>query len=169
MRAALTVLVGSLLGSGILMASRPLSARLMEEPKPIVAEGASFSEPAKWVRLTPDKPKMKGWFISPDSDRKAPMAMIKVDVGKPVNADLHAMAEAMARNWHGRVLDEKTSLDGVEALRVRVDQPGPGLRPVEGVVALRGGKLYLLMGGAVPGRSVADQVEEVRKGWRWVK
>lgn len=136
---------------------------------PILAEGASFSEPKGWTRSTPDKVKTKGMFISPDSDRKVALkAMIIVDIGKPAEPSLQATAEGMARDWGGKILDEKTSLDGVEALRIRVDTPGPGLRPIEGVLTMKDGKLYMLMGGAIPGRSILEQVEEVRKGWKWV-
>jgi hypothetical protein len=91
-----------------------------------------------------------------------------VDTGKPTDASLASTAEKPARAWGGEVLEEKTTLDGVEALRVRVRKPGKGLRPVEGVVAMRNGRLYMLMGGAVPGESVVDPVEEVRKGWKWI-
>ena len=37
--------------SSLLTWLQPLGARPSDEPKPIVAEGASFSEPAGWVRL----------------------------------------------------------------------------------------------------------------------
>ena len=161
-------LVGLAIACGSLLACPwDSTASAKDKTGPIVAEGASFSEPAGWTRLAPDKPKTKGWFISPDSEHKAPRAMILIDIGKPVDADLRATAESMARDWGGKVLDEKTTLDGVEAIRVRVAKPGTGLRPVEGVLAAKGGKMYLIMGGAIPGRSVVDPVEEVRKGWKW--
>jgi hypothetical protein len=170
MRSLIAILVrAALFFGGLLACSLSSAASSLDKPKPIVADGASFTEPTGWVRLTPDKAKTKGWFISPDSNRSAPELMIMVDIGKPTDPTLRATAEGMARSWGGRVLDEKTSLDGVEALRVRVEKPGRGLRPVEGVVAMKEGRLYLLMGGAVPGRKVADQVEEVRKGWKWIK
>lgn len=139
------------------------------EQKPIVADGASFSEPAGWVRLKPDKKKTKGWFINSDSDRRSPKAMIMVDTGKAANPNLRETAEKMAADWGGTVLEESTTLDGVEALRVRVSKPGGGLRPVEGVAAIRNGRLYLVMGGTVPGRSIVDEVEEVRTSWKWIK
>lgn len=136
----------------------------------ISAGGASFSEPKGWTRATPDKPKTKGYFLSADSNpRVALNAIIMVDIGKPAEASLKAIAEKTARDWGGKIVEGKTTLDGVEALRVRVEKRGPGLRPLEGVLALKDGKLYMLMGGAVPGRTVLDEVEEVRKGWKWVK
>ena len=139
------------------------------ETGPIVAGGASFSEPKGWSRGTPSKPKTKGYFLSPDSNpRVALNAIIMIDIGEPSEGSLQATAEKTARDWGGKLLDEKTTLDGAEALRVRVENPGPGLRPLEGVLAMKGGKLYMLMGGAVPGRSVIEPVEEVRKGWKWV-
>jgi hypothetical protein len=147
-----------------------LSAAQTSNPiAPIVADGASFSEPKGWTRLAPDKPKTKGWFISPDSDRAAPKLMIMVDVGKPVDPSIASTAEKMARNWGGTVLKEKTTLDGVEAIRVRSERPRSSIQPVEAVIAVRGDKLYMLMGGAISGRSVVEPVEEVRKSWKWTE
>ncbi len=160
-----------LLATGIvpLVFSRPSVAQSSDAKEPILADSASFSEPKGWIRLKPDKAKTKGWFISPDSDRAAPKSMIMVDIGKTAEVSLASAAEKMARNWGGCVLEEKTTLDGAEAIRVRVAKPGPGLRPVEGVVTLRGEKIYLVMGGVIPGQVVTDQVEEVRKSWKWIK
>jgi hypothetical protein len=53
--------------------------------------GAAFLEPVGWVRLPPDKAKTKGPFISPDSDRNAPQAMIMIDIGEPAVASLRGM------------------------------------------------------------------------------
>ena len=153
-------LLGALLGMG---------APAADGPGPIVAAGASFSEPSGWTRMIPDKAKTKGWFLAPGSDPNAPSRTIMVDVGKPSAPTLPEIAGLFARAWGGRILEEKTTLDGVEALRVRVERPGPGLRPVEGVLALKDGQLYSLMGGALPGNDVAGAVEEVRRGWRWAK
>lgn len=139
----------------------------IDDPKPIVDSGASFSEPKGWVRL-PGRTKTKGYFISGDSDRLNPHLMILVDIGRPSLPTLQATAEGLAKGWKGKVLDETTTLDGVKALRVRVEEQGPGLKPVEAVLTLHEGRIYILMGGTVPGRSVIDQVEEVRKGWKWV-
>jgi hypothetical protein len=136
---------------------------------PITSEGASFREPKGWVRLPLAKGKTRGYFISGDSDRLAPKAMMMVDIGKPTVATALATAEGLAKDWGGRVLDEKTTLDGVEAVRVRVEKPGPGLRPNEAVIAMKDGKIYLLMGGSTPGTSISAEVEEVRAGWKWVK
>ena len=156
-----------------ILAALSASTSAFAEPPargPIVASGAIFSEPPGWIRLVPDKEKTKGWFIAGDSDPRAPGRMIMVDVGKPAATTLPEVAALFARAWGGRVLEEKTTLDGVEALRIRVEKPGDGLRPVEGVLALKDGRLYSLMGrGATPGQEVAAAVEEVRKGWKWVK
>lgn len=164
---AIPTLLSAVACLGPLSGSSP--AQAPGRPGPIVASGASFSEPMGWVRLVPDKAKTKGWFIGGDSDPKAPGRMIMVDIGKPAAGTLAEVAGLFARAWGGRVLEEKTTLDGVEALRVRVEKPGAGLRPVEGVLALKDGRLYSLMGGAEPGREVAGAVEEVREGWKWVE
>jgi hypothetical protein len=148
--------------------SQATITRQQDKKKPIVSDGASFSEPSGWIRLVPDKTKTKGLFISPESDRRAPKMMIMVDIGKPKEG-LEESAAGLARDWQGTVLDEKTSLDGSEALRIRVAKPAQGLRPVEGVLTIKDGRMYMILGGTLPGQSVVDQVEEVRKSWKWSK
>ena len=139
------------------------------DAKPIVAHGASFSEPKGWKRVATEGPTSKGFFHSPDSDREGhPKAMILIDIMETDEATSRVSATRMAREWGGKVLDEKTTLDGVEASRVQYSKPKSGCRPIEGVLAIKGGKLYVLMGAVAPGRSVAGDLEAVRKGWKWV-
>ena len=95
--------------------------------------------------------------------------MILIDFGRPTEKDALASARGLAKTWGGAVLAEPTTLDGIPAYRVRAEPRGPGLTPVEGVVAHHAGRLYLIMGGAVPGQAIAGEVEEVRRGWKWAK
>jgi hypothetical protein len=135
--------------------------------QPITANGASFTGPKDWIQLKPDKPKHKGWFISPDSTQKNQYAMIMIDIGQPKYPDVETVASGLAKNWGARVLEDQTDLDGVLALRIRGENATSQVQPIEGVVAIHEGSVYMIMGGAVAGRSVADEVEEVRKHWRW--
>ena len=141
----------------------------------IVSGGVSFSAPAGWVPLPPEKAKTKGCFISPDSARGDPKAMIQVDIGGPMELslpfarDVRAAAQGLAREWGGTVTDDPTTLDGVEALRVRVERPPGQLKPVEGIVCMRDGKVYLIAGSSKDGTAMGQGVEEVRKSWKWVK
>jgi hypothetical protein len=145
-----------------------LSPQLVADSPAITTDGASFSEPRNWVRLPVKKSKTKGFFISEDSDPKAPSAMILVDIGKPVESDARKTAEGLARNWGGKVLEETTELDGEVALRVHVANPGEGLRPKEGIIVFRDNRVYLVMAGSVPGIDVIDELEQVRQSWKWI-
>jgi hypothetical protein len=146
-----------------------LKPRAKGTPKPIVAAGAMFSEPAGWGRVQPPNSKTIGWFVNPGATSADATRMILVDFGRPTERDARATAEGLAKQWGGAVVNEPTSLDGVPGYRVRVEKHGPGLKPVEGIVVHREGRTYLLMGGAVPGQSIAEELEQVRRGWKWVK
>ena len=162
-----------ILACSCLPAGQGASAK-KSDAKPIVSDGA-FSAPNRRAGSEP-RPKgarSKGRFQSPELRSAAaghPKALILVDILETDEATSRASAERMAREWGGKVLDEKTTLDGVEASRVQYAKPKSGCRPIEGVLAIKGGKLYIIMGCALsPGTSVTDQLEEVRKGWKWVK
>ncbi len=152
----------------LLIVAGLMTVAMADDSGPIVASGASFSEPKGWSRHPPSRPKTKAYFVSPESKPPSPSRIILVDIGKSTHPDLLATAEYLAKEWGGTVLGERTTLDGVEAIRVRVAKPSPGLQPIEGIVARRGERIYMILGGSVPGRSVVDEVEQVRKGWKWV-
>ncbi len=163
--AVLAVAIGNSAASGQATAPRTKAA-----PGPIVAAGAMFAEPRGWTRVkTPEKSKTIGRFIDPGSDSAQPRRMILIDFGRPTEDDARASAQGLAKDWGGAVVAEATTLDGAPAYRVRAESRGPGLKPVEGVVAHHAGRLYLIMGGAVPGQAVAGEVEEVRRGWKWAR
>jgi hypothetical protein len=155
--------------AGIPEARGQAKAKKPTEVKPVVAEGASFAEPTGWFRLDSNQAKTKGWFLPPNSPPANPKRMIIVDIGKPTAPDARATAEGMAKDWGGVVVNEPTTLDGVPAFHVRVENRKQGMRPVEGIVVHRGGKAYMLMGGTIPGLSIAAEFEEVRKTWKWVE
>jgi hypothetical protein len=94
--------------------------------------------------------------------------MIMIETGRPGSgASPEALAKGLARNFGGVVLDDPTTLGGEPALIVRAENHDDELAPTEGVVCLRGGNVYLIMGGVTKGRSVQADVEVVRKSWRW--
>ena len=129
--------------------------------------GVTFDLPEGWLRMTPDKEKLLAWVISPGSDPRQPEAMIMVESGKTAMPELSASAANYAAMWKAKVLDEPTDLAGVPALRVRGDNPTPEMRPVEAVVAIRRGQIYLIMGGATAGHRCAKEVEAIRRSWKW--
>ena len=137
---------------------------------PINAAGATFAEPKGWTRVrVPERSQTVGRFIDPGSDSANPRRQIVIDFGRPTEKDARVSAQGLAKNWDGAVVDPPTTLDGVPAYRVRAEPKGPGLKPTEAIVAHHADRLYLIMGGAVPGQSVAGEVEEVRRGWKWAK
>ena len=80
---------------------------------------------------------------------------------------LDEVAQGLAKNFHGVVDDQPTTLGGTYALRVVAKNDGRTLRPVEGLAAIHDGLLYLVMGGAVAGHSVKDELEAIRASWDW--
>jgi hypothetical protein len=146
-----------------------LKPRAKGAPKPIVAAGAMFSEPTGWTRVQPTKSSTIGWFVNPGATSADATRMILIDFGRPMDRDALATAQGLAKQWGGTVVNEPTTLDGAPGYRVHAENRGPGLKPVEGIVVHREGRTYLLMGGAVPGQSVAEELEHVRRGWKWVK
>ncbi len=138
-------------------------------PGPIVAAGASFSEPAGWVRVQPSTSKTIGWFVNPGATSKNAQRMIVIDFGRPTEPEARKAAQELAKQWRGTLLEKPITLDGAPGYLVVAENRGPGLTPAVGIVVHREGRAYLIMGGAVPGDSVAQEVEEVRRGWKWVK
>jgi hypothetical protein len=138
-------------------------------PGPIVAAGASFAEPSGWVRIQPTNKKTIGWFVNPGATSADARRMILIDFGRPTEPDARKSALDLAKQWRGTLLEKPISLDGAPGYLVVAENRGPGLKPVVGIVVHREGRAYLIMGGAMPGDSVAEEVEEVRRGWKWVK
>jgi hypothetical protein len=137
-------------------------------PGPIVAAGASFAEPSGWTRVQPARSSTIGWFVNPGATSANAQRMIVIDFGRPADRDARKAAEGLARQWGGTVLEKPIALDGAPGYLVVAENRGPGLKPAVGIVVHRAGRAYLIMGGAVPGDSVANEVEEVRRGWKWV-
>ena len=137
-------------------------------PGPIVAAGASFSEPSGWVRVQPTRSSTIGWFVNPGATSASAQRMIVVDFGRPTERDPRKAAAELAKQWGGTLLEKANSLDGAPGYLVVAENRGRGVKPVVGIVVHREGRAYLIMGGAVMGDSVANEVEEVRRGWKWV-
>ena len=137
------------------------------EGKTFKGGGISFSLPEGWRSLPPRQDKTLALLVSPNSTPREPKAMIMVESGRPSIPDMQGTAKALAKQWGATVANKKTVLDGAPSLRVHGKAPGPGVRPVEAIVTIRDGRLYLIMGGVAPGETCADAVEHVRKTWKW--
>ncbi len=130
--------------------------------------GVEFKAPSGWSEQMRDKPKTVARWISPGSTPEKPTAMITVECGRTPARSLEAVARGLAQNFRGAVADPPTTLGGTPALRVVARNDGRTLRPVEGLVAIHDGLLYLVMGGATAGHSVADELEAIRASWSWM-
>ncbi|HZL35156.1 MAG TPA: hypothetical protein VFC78_07595 [Tepidisphaeraceae bacterium] len=145
------------------------------DPQPRVAAlrqfptvGVAFTPPAGWQEMTRDKHKMVAGWVSSDSRPRDIHAMIQVEAAKPTVDDAQATAKAMAGDWGGKVADSPLTLDGKPAWRVESPTPAKsGLQPVEGIIAMREGYVYMIMGGVTPGHSCHDAIESIRKSWKW--
>jgi hypothetical protein len=129
--------------------------------------GVALTAPASWKQVPRDKFKTIVQWISSDSTVQDRQALIMVEGAKPTDADARATADHMAKDWGGSVGPAQTALAGEPAWRITAP-PGPGLRPVEGIVAYHDGHLYLIMGGNTPGHSCHDELEAIRKSWKWI-
>src|SRR6185437_10609952 len=82
--------------------------------------------------------------------------------------DTVATANALAAKWGGRVVNDHVNLDGETACLVQAKPTKPALQPVEGLVAMHDGNLYLVTGGVTPGHSCDAEFEAIRQSWKWI-
>jgi amino acid transporter len=127
----------------------------------------SFLIPDGWSRVPPDRTQTKVMLLAGGSHWMEADAMIKVDVGRPVDPSVDVAVEGLAEMWGGEVLKGETTLDGERALVIRSEHRGTGLQPVEGIAVFRNDRFYLIMGGMTEWHSVVDAVEEIRESWKW--
>lgn len=130
--------------------------------------GASFSLPAGWTEIPREKAGRIGQWISPDSKPQQIKSLIMIETGRPGATSAENMAKNLARNFGGVVMDEPTKLDGEPALVVRAENHDEELAPVFGLVCVHGDNVYLIMGGALKDRDVRNEVEVIRKSWKWI-
>lgn len=137
-------------------------------PNVIENEEVSFSVPKTWIACPPDRPTVVGFFISADSTVAVQKAMITVEIGHTAYPDLSTAAHRLAGSWGGSVVDEHCDLAGTHAMRIRAEHLGRGMQPIEAFAALRGERIYLIMGGILePDFNIASPLEEIRVSWRW--
>jgi len=136
---------------------------------PYPAFGVSFEPPPGWVEQMKDKPQTIGTWTHPRGTAEDPKVLITVEGAKPAIDSAQKTAEGLAQNFSGTVLKETTTLDGEKAWRVRSEQQGAALHPVEAVVAMHDGYVYMIMGGVTGANSCGAQVERLRGSWKWIK
>jgi len=127
---------------------------------------ASFKTPSDWRPNSSDK---NTYVILTHVDETYPNVteMISVDIGKPVAPTAKLTAIAFAKTWKGRVLDDKISVDGEEAYRVRVAPTNKDIRPVDCVVVVKGRRVFMLIGGAKEIGGIERSIDEIVTSWKW--
>ena len=74
--------------------------------------------------------------------------MISIDIGKPVAPTTEATANAFAKKWNGQVAPISSKIDGETAFRVNIPPDHKTVRPIDCIIAIRDGRLFMLIGGA---------------------
>ena len=103
---------------------------------------------ARWVSADPRSGDLQG--------------EIMIEMKKPSQLDGAQIAQSLAQDWHATVADKQDSLDGATAWRI-VAEPKPELQPVEALISIHGGRLYLIEGGATSGHPCHEQIEVIRR------
>jgi hypothetical protein len=127
---------------------------------------AKFTTPKAW---NPNRSGKPTYAILTHESEKYPQItkMISVDAGKPVGPNSKAMAEALARKWNGRVLNETVLIDGEVAYRVKC-KPNPNrVQPVDCIVIVREGRGLMLMAGALKTGETDAALNDLVASWKW--
>jgi len=133
--------------------------------KPVTASfGAfAFDVPAGWSRARPGRGKTAAMIMLKRGGTT--VGVVMVDVGRPTLPDARQAARAIV-GATGEVLPEPARVDGAEGVRAGAKTADLS-KPRHVVVVYRGGKVYIIMGGAAGGTDVSDAFERVLKTWRW--
>jgi hypothetical protein len=141
-----------------------LNAATVTENFPL--HGAAFISPPGWQRLPPDRQSIIARWISPESKTGDVRGMIMVEMKKPKILDARQIAAAMAKGWGGQISDTQDQLDGEIAWRISADAKAT-LEPVEGIICIHEGRVYMIEGGVTSGNSCHDAIETIQRGWKW--
>ena len=127
---------------------------------------ATFTTPIGWTANRSDK---NSYAVLSLSDEKYPnlTRMISVDIGKPVEATTEANAISFAKQWGGKVQDASLALDGEPALRVVISPDGKSLRPIDCVLTVRNGRLFMIIAGAMRNDEISSALDELINSWKW--
>jgi len=146
----------------VILNSRPKTGRRYAAP----TFGIAFDAPAKWQVVPKDALNRVAIFSSPDSTPENTRQMLAVLCEKGESGNTIEVAMQLAKNWGGKITEHGLGLDGADALRVERD-PTPSFRFTEAIVAEHNGHRFYIMGGAARGGSCHDEVELVRRTWKW--
>ncbi len=136
-------------------------------PLSIPLFGIAVGSPVGWQQLPPDRVGIATRWVSPGSRAGNVQGIIMVEMKKPALPDAGQIASSLAQEWGGRLVDKQDSLDGEMAWRI-LAEPHVSLQPVEGLLTIHEGRLYLIEGGVTAGHSCHDQIESIRQSWKWI-
>jgi hypothetical protein len=129
--------------------------------------GIAVGSPPGWQQLPPDRLGVATQWISPESRPGRVQGAIAIEMKKSESPDGGQTARSLAETLGGRVADKPESLDGETAWRV-LAEPGTDLRPVETLLTIHDGRLYLIEGAVTLGNACHDQIEFIRQSWKWI-
>ncbi|TWT50054.1 hypothetical protein CA85_52760 [Allorhodopirellula solitaria] len=79
------------------------------------------------------------------------------------------MAEALAKKWNGKLIDNPIKLDGEPAYRVK-GKPNPSrVQPIDCIVVVTDGRVVMLMAGAQHVGTVDEALTQLAASWKWKK
>lgn len=129
--------------------------------------GLMLRSPPAWQEAIPDRGSVVAEWISPESRPGTVRALIMVELKRPASTDSHEIASQLAQSWGGKVIDKPDVLDGERAWKIQAPVSKSELQPLEAVIAIHQGRLYMIEGGGMPGYSCHEQVEFIRSSWKW--
>ncbi|HEV8291817.1 MAG TPA: hypothetical protein VGP94_07820 [Tepidisphaeraceae bacterium] len=130
--------------------------------------GISLTPPAGWQPMPPDRKGVIAAWASPESRPNDQRAIIILEWEKATSNDVGDRARDVATGWGGRFTGELREMDRKMAWELKADAPQSGLKPVEGLAVLHDGHFFFLTGGVSPGESVSQEIELIRKSWKWI-
>lgn len=126
-----------------------------------------LNTPPAWRKVSPDRANIAARWVSPKSSENVVSGAIVIEVCTPLILDLKRIAVSLASRWHGELVDKPDTLGGDPAWRI-VAAVSQDLQPVEGIICIHEGRLYLLEGDVTDGHACHDQIEAIRQGWSWI-
>lgn len=163
----------SMLVSGVALAQKGESLSIKKsasDPKRFDCDigFATFTTPKGWSINRSDKPTYA--ILTPEGETHPKLTkMITIDAGKPTAKGPKATAEAMAKQFNGKVLDETLKVDGVEAYYVKCQADPKQLKPVECVVIANNDKVVMFIAGATKADAAETAIKELVASWKWKK
>jgi hypothetical protein len=127
---------------------------------------ATFVCPSEW-QVTRSGPPSIAILVEADEKPGDRVRLISIDVGGAKLSSAKETATAFAKNWMGKLRDEKLMADGVEAFHVVVEQKNATLKPSECVVFHHEGRAYLIIGGTKGDESTSETLKSIITSWKW--